>query len=405
MSRPAAPVPVLPPTPEDETNMAQLQPGGGRAKAIQGLDHASKDNGSVDIVVNTPASPSSSLVLSRFEFEPDKGNEGTKVLMVEWDDSGYSTTLGARDIPGKPTGDNTRQDFETTPENDWMVIWEGKDNHNVLAASDNAASLASTARRTYFLLPPGTTVPPLVRITRGSRVCVGSGKESEATDLWTKPMPAIYPTSLGSDAGRAGGRGVLHTLWAKHRLAGLEAEIEAEMKANSESIGLQIALQEHDWVSDHFGIGEPSGLRTSPPYMSSPASPTASRAAMPRSPIGGKLGEKLKGLRLATSPAELAAALQVKTAASSTCATVGTQSTRALDEPVSVGTRLGLRTSIESHNGVHNSLDAVISDSQAVNNNARVDDNSVDADAEDELFALPLSPRSPEMPRSPFSLL
>ena len=53
--------------------------------------------------------------------------------------------------------------------------------------------------------------------------------------------------------------------------------------------------------------------------------------------------------------------------------------------------------------GVHNSLDAVISDSQAVGSNANLGGNVVDA--EDELFALPLSPRSPEMARSPFSLL
>ena len=36
-------------------------------------------------VVETPTSPSSGLARSRFEFETDKRNEGTKILMVEWD--------------------------------------------------------------------------------------------------------------------------------------------------------------------------------------------------------------------------------------------------------------------------------------------------------------------------------
>lgn len=316
MSRQAGPAPVLPPTPEDETDMAQLQPGSSRAKAIQSLDKANKDNGIVDDIVDTPVSPSSSLVLSRFEFEPGKGNEGTKVLMVEWDGSADSTTRTARGMSEKSNSDNARHGQETTPEKGWAVTWEGKDSHNVLAVNGDAVGLDSTGRRMYFLLPPGATIPSLVRITRGSRVCVsvdgGSEEDDGTADLWTKPMPAIYPASLGSDASHACGRGVLHTLWARQRLGSLAAEIEAEMKANSESIGLQIALQEHDWVSDHFGIGEPSGLNANSPYLPSPASPAASRFAMPRSPIGGKLGEKLKGLRLATSPAELAAALQGK---------------------------------------------------------------------------------------------
>ena len=43
------------------------------------------DIGAVN-VVETPTSPSSAFTLSRFEFEAGtKGNEGTKILMVEWD--------------------------------------------------------------------------------------------------------------------------------------------------------------------------------------------------------------------------------------------------------------------------------------------------------------------------------
>ncbi len=43
-------------------------------------------------VVETPTSPSSALALSRFEFETDKGNEGTKILMV----SGIALRLQTR---------------------------------------------------------------------------------------------------------------------------------------------------------------------------------------------------------------------------------------------------------------------------------------------------------------------
>lgn len=65
------------------------------------------------------------------------------------------------------------------------------------------------------------------------------------------------------------------------------------------------------------------------------------------------------------------------------------------------GSRIGLHTSIEPPVGVHHSLDAVMQDSRAADSVASLDN----ADGEDELFALPLSPRSPEMAKSPFSLL
>lgn len=95
----------------------------------------------------------------------------------------------------------------------------------------------------------------------------------------------------------------------------------------------------------------------------------------------------------------------VKTATTSTDTTIATRSAGAVDRPgpAAFGTRIGLRTSIEPHMNVHSSLDAVIRDNQAVGSDVNLGGNV--ADAEDELFALPLSPRSPEMARSPFSLL
>jgi len=228
-------------------------------------------------LIETPTSPSSGVALSRFEFETGSGNEGTKILMVEWE----RTT-----IPGSETDDE--RDYH-----DWKVTWEGKT--EVLMVRDKDVE-DSSLKRVFYLLPPGAQIPTLINISHcsGGRV------------LRTKPMPAIFPERLGinKDAGK---RGVLHTTWAKKRVAELEDEIEAEMKANGESVGLQMALQERDWIVDHFGLeGKAGSTRTV--YPLSPQSPTSPTS--PKSPVGGRLGDKLRGLKLATSPTELAAATQ-----------------------------------------------------------------------------------------------
>lgn len=128
--------------------------------------------------------------------------------------------------------------------------------------------------------------------------------------LRIKPMPALFP-GAEADRAAAGTRGVLHKQWAAARLAELDAEIAAEMRANGESVGLEMALQEKVWITEHFGLDAeeafPEGL---PAAAGSMAPPTS---VSPRSPLGGKLGEKLRGLKLlATSPAGLAVAAQGK---------------------------------------------------------------------------------------------
>lgn len=248
-------------------------------------------------VVETPTSPYSSSALSRFEFEAGKGNEGTKILMVEWD-----TSVGGSSGGG-----------------DWEVSWEGKT--TVLPIRDSETEVDSNlgsnglSRRVYFLLPPGAPIPPLVSIMQLGR----NQKDAEGPTIRTKPMPAIFPAELvtNGDHGTAGAqnrnkRGVLHTIWATKRLRELQAEIEAEMRDNIESVGLEMALQEQQWIVDHFGLadGEVAGA-PQPTLLHIPQSPQWSGPASPRSPIGGRLGAKLKGLTgLATSPTELAAASQ-----------------------------------------------------------------------------------------------
>lgn len=242
--------------------------------------------------VETPTSPSSGLALSRFEFETGKANEGTKILLVEW------TTLLGDEPSAAATGTKAESGGGG---GDWEVSWDGKPTPLLEVRDTDTALDPDTAhlRRMYYLLPPGASVPPLITIRNtsapGSRV------------LHTKPMPAIFPAELSSANAAAGRRGVLHTRWGKQRLAKIEAEIAAEMEANGEGVGLEIAMQERQWVVENFGLEGAAGSKPALPVLQIPQSNTMGPAS-PRSPIGGRLGEKLRGLKLATSPTDLAAA-------------------------------------------------------------------------------------------------
>lgn len=250
-------------------------------------------------VVETPTSPFSSSALSRFEFEAGKGNEGTKILMVEWDTSVAGSSGGG----------------------DWEVSWEGKTTvlpiRDPDTEKDSNLGSGGSSRRVYFLLPPGAPIPPLVSIMQLGR----SSGDAVGPTIRTKPMPAIFPAELVANGEHAAAgansrnkRGVLHTIWAKKRLRELQAEIDTEMRDNVESVGLEMALQEQQWIVDHFGLaeGEVAGA-PQPTRLHIPQNPNGPGPASPRSPIGGRLGAKLKGLTgLATSPTELAAAAQGK---------------------------------------------------------------------------------------------
>lgn len=224
---------------------------------------------------------SSSNALARFEFEPGRSKEGTKVLMVEWED------------------DDTTRDIE----GDWEISWEGK--RTVLPAREhaqpeggsannendntNSAELRTPAavNRLYFLLGAGVAVPTTVRLHKGN------------VNWRTNPLPAIFSPELGATARAAGKKGVLHTIWAKKRLQVLQKEIDAEARDNVEGVGFQMAVAEKEWIEANFGVlSKPSGIAM-PSQQQGGA--TLNSPTSPRSPGGGRLMDKLKGLRIGTT--------------------------------------------------------------------------------------------------------
>ena len=213
-----------------------------------------------DLNINDKAPAlSSSTALARFEFAASgKGNEATKILMVEWEDDAEDGSHN--------TGD-------------WEVSWEGK--KTVLSARDGAED---KLHRIYFLLGPGISIPPVIKLAQtGGKV------------IQTNPLPAIFPAELGASATASGKLGVLHTVWAKKRLSVLQKEIEDEMRINGEGIGLEMAMQEKQWIEDNFGVGPK--VIPDLQYSTSPSSP--------KSPAGGRLADKLRGLKLGTSASAL----------------------------------------------------------------------------------------------------
>ena len=285
-------------------------------------------------------STSNSNALARFEFEPGKSKDGTKILMVEWEEE--ETT---RRLPGE-----------------WQISWEGKS--TVLPANDlpprgkiekkngNVGNGGDTegnndVKRLYFLLPPGVAVPSIVTLTKhatstatAGTTAISAGNDTKSSSsssfskssssstsssaaptsaqpiVWkTNPLPAIFPPELGASARAAGKKGVLHTIWAKKRLQSLQREIAVESSTNAEGVGLQMAVQEKEWIESNFGVvARPVNLRITSVggagggeergnlggSLVSPISPSS-----PRSPGGGRLMEKLKGLKLSTSEKEL----------------------------------------------------------------------------------------------------
>jgi hypothetical protein len=172
------------------------------------------------------------------------------------------------------------EDDSSMNHGDWEVSWEGK--HTVLSEKDGVAEDGKT-HRLYFLIGPGVSIPPIVKIAQvGGRT------------MQTNPLPAIFPPELGVSARAAGKKGVLHTIWGKKRLTALQQEIDREMKASVDGIGLDLALKEKTWIEDNFGIGSNYAQEHAEPAPNSP-----------KSPGSGRIAEKMKGLKLGTSPTDL----------------------------------------------------------------------------------------------------
>ncbi|KAK1599928.1 uncharacterized protein LY79DRAFT_503652 [Colletotrichum navitas] len=308
------------------------------------------------------------FALARFEFETGKGNEGTKILMVEWDPSASPSVLTLPSATSKA----------------WEVSWEGKTNY--LPASDE---VTGTNKRVYFLLPPGATVPPVVTISH-----------PDGTRLTTKPLPAIFPPGLAAGNPDVGMRGILHTIWAKKRLSGLQEEVEIEMKTNTESVGLEMALQERQWITCHFGVAlKPDVVQHATMFASrTPPSPVSSKA-----PVAGRLGEKIKVLKLATSAADLvagSAGTDTDPMSADESAHVHTTSFSPTSSDIAVSSFSSfIRPTTPGNPAVEGSVSL-----DAVSSKSAFSSKQQDQDQEEGLFALSMSPRSPEMKRSPFSL-
>ena len=229
--------------------------------------------------------------LARFEFEAGMGNDGTKILMIEWEDD-----------------DLTR----SAADGSWHVSWTGKT--TVLPADDRPSD---SLRRFYFLLPPHVTIPPVVTLsyeprdpeqkTENAPAVAPQAQQKDRFQI--NPLPAIFPPELGATGRAAGKKGVLHTIWAKKRLRVLDREIREECLNNAEGIALHMAVEEKEWIESNFGVtvtarGVENLASSHDSSTSNSLYPTG--PATPVSPVSGrKLTDKLKGLKLQTSEKDL----------------------------------------------------------------------------------------------------
>ncbi|KAF4119250.1 hypothetical protein GMORB2_6861 [Geosmithia morbida] len=374
-----------------------------------------------DLVTDGTAAPAAmdTRHMARFEFS----DVGTKILMVEWlpesaDPTATtttaqdatattttavppSTTATCTSVSGGGQGD-TAGSGSSAPapapasvnSGAWEVSWPGKS--VTLPARDTTddddKAHTTNRRRVFFLLPQDAPVPATVIITPPN----GDGPA-----IRVKPLPAIFPEGFGARGTARGSRGVLHTIWAKKRLRELEREIDAEVRANTESVAVEMALAEKQWIVDTF-LSPPTPPAPAPgPLKISTNTAGAGVGAgggggdappTPRSPVSsGRLGDKLKGLRLATSPADLASS------PANTFTTAGSQSDTLSpmgDDIAMPSTRAAMARPV----GAPMSLDAALQGGVPAAGPTPADDE------ESDLFALPISPRSPDMKKSPFSI-
>ncbi|KAF2767413.1 hypothetical protein EJ03DRAFT_329188 [Teratosphaeria nubilosa] len=335
---------------------------------------------------------SSSNALARFEFEPGRSKDGTKVLMVEWEDDDATRVISG----------------------DWEVSWDGK--KTVLPAKDQPKALngEGPVNRLYFMLGPGISVPTSVKLKKGN------------VEWRTNPLPAIFAPELGATAREAGRKGVLHTIWAKKRLQVLQAEIDAESRKNTEGVALEMAVAEKAWIEHNFGVtARPAKMTVSTAaqgfgqgHLNSPSSP--------RSPGGGgRLMDKLKGLKIGTTSEELANApggdahnpLSPETSDVAVGSVGSFAALKGSREPSSTQRQQQQQQQQQKVTAVR-PPESLLAEQQQQQGGRMASLNAfaatgtgfsappaepADDDGANDLFALPISPRSPEMAKSPFS--
>ncbi|CAG8264050.1 unnamed protein product [Penicillium olsonii] len=358
--------------------------------------------------LETPRGPPGSLsitALARFEFEAGKANDGTKILMIEWEDD-----------------DLTR----SSTDGSWHVSWAGKT--SVLPADERPSD---SLRRFYFLLPPNTTIPPVVTLSYEPRSSPTELNDSASPPkprhaIQLNPLPAIFPPELGATGRAAGKKGVLHTIWAKKRLRVLEKEIDAESNHNVEGIALHMAISEKEWIETNFGIGSRAADSVASSHDS--ANSSTLYPATPVSPISGrKLTDKLKGLKLQTSEKDLSAnggsssntnhllSPQSPDVAVSSFSSFRNVAQKYIHSMPTPDTNPTPTPNSQANPSGPESLKPVAlfpptALQEAQQNSGNTGFTSMGAishtpstDPGDELFAKALSPRSPDLPRSPFS--
>lgn len=389
-------------------------------------EHSHKDSP----IVESP-SLSSGNALARFEFSSGQQKNCTKILLIEWQDD-ESTSH----IPG-----------------DWEISWEGSESKKTVLPAKDQQSLDSNGgvNRLYFLLGPSLSIPATVQLSKGETV------------RWkTNPLPAIFSPELGVEATAAGKKGVLHTIWAKKRVQVLRGEIEEEERRFGEgTIAGEMALKEMEWIEGNFGVSSKTsgsgittagslgesglGIQTSGGGSAGPASP--------RSPGGGRLMDKLKGLKIGTSERELsspattvrgnddaapaynplspessdvavgsfgsfaqlkgmpspsASELAAKPPQPPPPATQRKMAAQSPPESFAAQQRQQQQGAGGAGSSGMGSLNAFASPeigfpSSSQHPPAAARENEEKKDDDDDLFALPMSPRSPEMSKSPFS--
>ena len=314
--------------------------------------------------------------LARFEFEPGKSNEGTKILMVEWQDS----------------------HLERQKSGSWQVSWSGK--RTVFSADD---SPSDNIRRVYFLLPPGSAVPPYITLAYHPPAGTSAARV-EPLRMTINPLPAIFTPELGATVKASGKKGVLHTIWAKKRLQILDKEIKHETAYNLEGIALEMATAEREWIQITFGLQtkipslDLSGIPTSPD------GPNSSGLQSPRSPGGGRLSEKLRGLSLGTSDKDLARGNTSMNDLHPLSPEVGDMAYSSFSAFRQTPTSPNSTSSRKVvGKGPPESLRKQQSRSQGTGLDFVANSNTKSNKTDDDLFAVALSPRTPDVTRSPFS--